>query len=75
MIIKNGILILCAIKSSIDKSGMYIFGRKGEYYQRRHSRKPDRLIVISPWIDSRAQKVADALGIETYGYSTGVKAL
>ena len=75
VIIKNGVLILCEIKSSIDKAGMYIFSRKGDYYEQRHHRKPDRLIVISPWIDNRAQKVADSLGIETYGYSTDVKEL
>ncbi|MEE4379903.1 MAG: DUF3782 domain-containing protein [Candidatus Competibacteraceae bacterium] len=75
VIVKNGVLILCEIKSSMDKAGMYVFGRKAEYYERVHQRKPDRLIVISPWIDSRAKKVAEALGIETYGYSTELKAL
>jgi len=75
VIVKNGVLILCEIKSSMDKAGMYVFGRKAEYYERVHQRKPDRLIVISPWIDGRAKKVAETLGIETYGYSTELKAL
>lgn len=46
---------------------MYSFERKARFYERRHQRQADRLIVISPMIDSRAQDVAKRLGIETYG--------
>jgi hypothetical protein len=67
VIIKNGLLILCELKSSIDKAGMYIFERKARFYERHHQRQANRLIVISPMIDSRALAVADRLGIETYG--------
>jgi hypothetical protein len=67
VLIKNGLLILCELKSSIDKAGMYIFERKARFYERRHERQANRLIVISPMIDSRAQDVARRLGIETYG--------
>ncbi|MBK5967612.1 hypothetical protein CCR91_02235, partial [Thiorhodovibrio winogradskyi] len=67
VIIKNGLLILCELKSSIDKAGMYIFERKARFYERHHQRQADRLIVISPMIDSRAQDVARRLGIETFG--------
>jgi len=67
VLIKNGLLILCELKSSIDKAGMYIFERKARFYERRHERQANRLIVISPMIDSRAQEVARHLGIEAYG--------
>jgi hypothetical protein len=67
VIIKTGLLILCELKSSIDKAAMYSFERKARFYERRHQRQVDRLIVISPMIDSRAQAVAERLGIETYG--------
>lgn len=67
VLIKNGLLILCELKSSIDKAGMYIFERKARFYERRHERQANRLIVVSPMIDSRAQDVARRLGIETYG--------
>ncbi|QQO52097.1 MAG: DUF3782 domain-containing protein [Thiohalocapsa sp. PB-PSB1] len=73
VIIANGMLLICELKSSIDKGGMYIFERKVRFYERRHDRKADRLIVISPMIDPRAAKVAAALGIETYGDSTEVE--
>lgn len=72
VIIKNGLLLICELKSSIDKAGMYIFERKARFYEQRHERTANRLIVISPMIDARARKVAERLGIETYGDSTEV---
>ena len=75
VIIKNGLLLICELKSSIDKAGMYSFERKARFYERRHQRTASRLIVISPMIDARARKVAERLGIETYGDSTEVEAL
>ena len=75
VIIQNGLLLICELKSSIDKAGMYIFERKARYYEQRHQRTANRLIVISPMIDARARKVAVRLGIETYGDSTEVDAL
>ena len=75
VIIKNGLLLICELKSSIDKAGMYIFERKARFYERRHQRSANRLIVISPMIDARARKVAERLGIETFGDSTEVEAL
>ncbi|MBK5963038.1 hypothetical protein CCR95_02750 [Thiocystis minor] len=75
VIIQNGLLLICELKSSIDKAGMYIFERKARFYERRHGRTANRLIVISPMIDARAAKVAERLGIETYGDSVEVSAL
>ena len=75
VIVKNGLLLICELKSSIDKAGMYIFERKARFYEQRHARRADRLIVISPMIDPRAEKVAQALGIETYSDSQDVETL
>ena len=75
VIIKNGLLLICELKSSIDKAGMYIFERKARFYERRHQRTANRLMVIAPMIDARAQKVAQRLGIETYSDSIDVEAL
>ncbi|MDS4031687.1 MAG: DUF3782 domain-containing protein [Candidatus Contendobacter sp.] len=75
VIIKNGLLLICELKSSIDKAGMYIFERKARFYEQRHQRIANRLIVISPMIEARARKVAERLGIETYGDSTEVEEL
>lgn len=73
VIISNGTVILCEIKSSIDKAGMYIFDRKKEFYEQQHGRKVDRALVISPMIDDKALALAKDLGIETYSYADGVK--
>jgi hypothetical protein len=75
IIVKNGLLLICELKSSIDKAGMYAFERKARFYEKRHQRKANRLLVISPVVDPRAQKVAEQLGIEVYSDSLDVKAL
>jgi hypothetical protein len=75
VIITDGQLLVCELKSSIDKAGMYSFERKARFYEKRHQRQANRLIVISPMIDARARKVADRLGIETFGDSLEVEAL
>lgn len=75
VIIQNGMLILCEIKSSIDKAGMYAFERKVRFYEQKHGRKASRMLVISPMIDAKAQKVAEKLGIETFSDATEVELL
>jgi len=75
VIIKNGLLLICELKSSMSKSDIYTFERKARFYEQRHERKAERLIVISPMIDPTAQKVADRLGIETYSDSVDVQAI
>ena len=73
VLIYHGKVILCEIKSSISKSEMYIFWRKKGFYEKKHERKADRVIVISPMIDGRARSVAKDLHIEVYGYAEDVK--
>ena len=75
IIIKDGVLIICEIKSSMNKSDMYIFERKARFYEQRHNRKADRLMVISPMIDNRAMDVAKTLQIECYSYANQVSKL
>jgi hypothetical protein len=62
IIIKNGLLLICELKSSMSKSDMYIFERKARFYERHHDRNADRLLVISPMIDAKAKKVAHQIG-------------
>ncbi len=69
IIIKNGILIVCELKSSMSKSDMYMFERKVRFYEQRHNRKASRMIVISPMADEKALKVAKELNIEVYSYA------
>jgi hypothetical protein len=69
IIIKNGLTIVCELKSSIDKAGMYTFGRKADFYAKNQNRVVNRKIVISPMVDERAIPVAKSLGIEIYSYA------
>ena len=72
VIIKNGLLILCELKSSMSKSEMHIFERKVRFYERRHGRQATRMIVVSPMIDDPARQVGEKLGIELYPDSLDV---
>ena len=72
IIIKNGVLIVCEIKSSMGKAAMYVFERKVRFYENRHNRKVTRMLVISPMIDDTAKVVAKKLGVEIYSYADDV---
>lgn len=73
VIVYDGTLILCEIKSSVSKSEIYAFWRKKNFYEKKHARNATRVMVISPMIDDRAKKVAENLNIEVYGYADDVK--
>ena len=73
IIVRNGTLIIFELKSSTDRSQLYIFSRKIAFYEKRHQRIADRKILVSPFIHPRAQELAKELGIETYGDSTDVE--
>ncbi|MBE9174973.1 DUF3782 domain-containing protein [Synechocystis salina LEGE 06155] len=75
LIIKNGTVIVCEIKSSISKPEIYSFDRKVAFYQKRHQRPVSRKMVISPMVDDRARPVAELLGIEVYSYADTVENL
>ena len=75
VIILNGLLILCELKSSVSKGDMYIFERKVRFYEKRHQRMADRKIIISPMVDAKARVVAQALEIEVFSYSDDVTGL
>ena len=68
IIIIDGILIICEIKSSISKGEMYLFHKKAQFYEKRHNRTAKYLIAISPMVDEKAQKIARELEIKVYSY-------
>ncbi|GIV94016.1 MAG: hypothetical protein KatS3mg056_2725 [Chloroflexus sp.] len=69
LIIKNGTLLICEIKSSMSKADMYLCERKARWYERRHERQADQLMVISPMVDARARKVAERFNIVVYSFA------
>jgi hypothetical protein len=72
LLIKNGLLIVCEIKSSMSKADMYIFEKKVHFYETRHQRQATRKLAISPMVHPAAQEVARNLGIEVYSYAEDV---
>ncbi len=75
IIIRNGELIICELKSSISQSQMHIFARKAEFYEKKHGRKASRWIVISPMVDPKAKTSAESLGITVYTHAEAVEDL
>ena len=75
IIIKNGLLIICELKSSMSKSDMYMFEKKARYYEKKHKQTANRLIVISPMIDEKAFIIGKKLNIECYSSSNDIKSI
>ena len=73
LIVKNGILIICEIKSSMSKADMYIFEKKATFYEKLHGCKANRKIVISPMVGDKAKDLATQLRIEVYSYGEDVE--
>ncbi|WP_353684127.1 DUF3782 domain-containing protein [Thermodesulfovibrio sp. 3907-1M] len=69
LIIRNGVVIACEIKSSMSKADMYTLWRKKKFYEKKHQKKVDRVIAICPMVDPRAKPAAEKLGIELYTHS------
>ena len=73
LIIKNGELIICELKSSMSKADVYTFARKVEFYEKRHQRQATRKIIITPMLHPVALGLPEKLGLEAYSYSDKVK--
>ncbi len=65
ILIKNGTHLLIEIKSSVSKFDVAGSRRIGELYEKREGVKP-KVVIISPFVDSRAAALADDMGIEYY---------
>lgn len=73
LLIKNGLLIIGEIQSSMSKSDMYTFDKKVQFYQQRHQQESNCKIVISLTVDFKAQEIAKNLGIEVYSSARDVE--
>ena len=59
-------LILIEVSSHVRASDVLQFRRKAELYERKSGRRPDRLIMVTPYIDEKALEAAKQLGVEAY---------
>ncbi len=68
LIIKDGVLIVAEIKSSISKGDVATFLRKVQVYERKEGRAVEKKLIISPMVDTSAMEYAIANSIKVYGY-------
>lgn len=66
MVVRDGKLMLIEIKSSAGRADVAIFARKADFYEEREGRKAERRILISPFVEEGARKLAMAMDIEIY---------
>ena len=64
--VSDGKLILIEASSHVRALDVLQFKRKAELYERVTGRKPDKLIIVTPYIDERALEAARQLGVEAY---------
>jgi len=66
IVIKDGMVWVMEIKSSVSKSEVYTFLRKVNFYEKKENKKVLRKIMVSPMIEPTARDVAERLNIEYY---------
>ncbi len=73
VVIYDGQMLVCEIKSAVSRGDVYIFKRKVQSYEKRVGRKADRAILISPVIYEKDAELARTLGIEVYTSAEDVR--
>jgi len=64
--VKDNKILLIEIASHIKTSDIYEFKRKAELYKKKANRKPDRLLMVTPYIEEKALEAAKKHKIEIY---------
>ena len=64
--IHNKKIVLVEVKSHIRASDVYTFKRKAELYMKLTGKKPDKLLIVTPYTEDKALEAAEKLGIEVY---------
>ncbi len=72
IIIFNGDIIACEIKSSLNQSDIYTFERKVIFYEKLNNCRVTTKMIISPMVDKRASEAAEYMGIKVYSRATEV---
>ncbi|MCL7402288.1 MAG: DUF3782 domain-containing protein [Thaumarchaeota archaeon] len=66
VVVRDGKTILVEVSSHIRKSDVFIFKKKSELYWEKTGAKPERLLIVTPYIDEEAVEALQKLGIEVY---------
>jgi len=64
--IHDGKVVLVEVTSHARPSDMITFKKKAELYEKVTGRKPERLLIVTPYADEEARVACKKLGIELY---------
>jgi hypothetical protein len=64
--VKDGRLILIEVSSHVRASDVFQLKKKAELYEEKTGRRPDRLLIVTPYADEKALEASKSLGIEMY---------
>jgi len=64
--VKDEKLMLIEVSSHVRASDVSHFRRKAELYAKKTGREPDRLLIVTPYIEEKAVEASKRLGIEVY---------
>ncbi len=64
--VSDGKLVLIEVSSHVRASDVNAFKRKAELYAEKTGRRPDRLVIVTPYIDDKALEASRQLEIEIY---------
>ena len=62
--VEDGKVTLVEVVSHARASDVYVFKRKAELYAEREGRRPDRLVMVTPYAEEKAVEAALRLGVE-----------
>ncbi len=66
VVIRDGQTFLIEIKSSMNKSDVYTFERKIQFYEKKEGQAVSRKLIVSPFVEPSAVEVAGRLGMEVF---------
>jgi len=64
--IHNGKVILIEIASHVRRSDVITFKRKADLYEKVTGKRPERLLIVTPYAEEKARRACAKLGIELY---------
>jgi hypothetical protein len=64
--VSNGKVMLLEVSSHVKQADVAALVKKAELYERITGRRPDRLIIVTPFVEERAMEAALKLGVEIY---------
>ncbi|MFA6221944.1 MAG: DUF3782 domain-containing protein, partial [Desulfomonilaceae bacterium] len=70
IVVTNGKLFVIEIKASVSGDEVAIFVKKAKFYEEKHNKKANALVVISPMMDEKANEFIKDRGIIAYSYAS-----